>query len=359
LTDGKGLHIMTGMQSGVGNGTPVQSGARRSRAWFWALLIVLVGPVVAALTLGIIGIFLAAASLTPAHRAAAGEDEAPRMRETWSCGHGDIKVVRIPVSGVLVEGDDGGLFASRGPVEEALRQIHAATHDHDTMAIILEINSPGGGMTASDLIYKALVDFKRELPGRKVVALLGDIAASGGYYVAAAADYIMAQPTTLTGSFSVIISKINVKGLGDQYGVKLDTIKSGRNKDMLSPFAEMSDEQRKILQDVVDELHGRFVSLIAEARPELSEEDVRQLADGRVFTGGKAREYKLVDEIGYWDDAVSRTCKLLDVDDIKVFRYGEEFSLSALLSGVQPVRLTVAGLVDRLARTRVLTMWQL
>jgi protease IV len=353
------LHTMPGMEGNMSSDGIKADAGCKSRAWIWFLAVSIGLPMLACAAVVVAAVLWFAANHVPSHRAAMGVDEFPALRETWSYGHGVTKVVRIPVKGVLVERDEGGLFASRGPVETALRQIRAATEDGDVKAIILEVDSPGGGVTASDLMYKALLDFKASTPDRKIVALLGDIAASGGYYVTTAADYIIAQPTTITGSIGVIISKYNIKKLGDDYGVKLETIKSGRNKDILSPFADLSDEQKTVLQDVVDEMYQRFVGLVARARPGVSKDDLQRLTDGRVFTSTKALECKLIDEIGYWNDAVAKTEGLLDVKEVKVVRYSEEFSLSDFLSGLQDVSLSANGLFNRMARVRLLTLWQL
>jgi protease-4 len=287
-----------------------------------------------------------------------GIDEVPALKAVWSYGHGSTKVARIGIRGVLMEDAPAGFFVMPGPVHAALTRIRAATEDPEIEAIILEVDSPGGGITACDLIYKALIDFKERYPKRKIVALLGDVAASGGYYVAAAADYIIAHPTTLTGSIGVLLSSLNVKELGEKIGVKLVTIKSGENKDILSPFGTLTEAQREVLQKLIDEMHDRFVMLVAKGRPDLSKDEVRLLADGRIFTGAKALEYKLVDEIGYWNNAVAKTCELLGVEDVRVLRYTEEFSLSSFLRGIQPVKLSSRSLVEQ-TQARMMYIWQI
>ena len=329
----------------------------RGRGWFGPFMMSIVGPIIASFVMFILVLVVLAAVAGGQGNGKNPSDQAPQLSKTWSYGYGTTAVVRIDVKGVLTEAEEGGLFSQPGPVETALRQITAATEDPEIMAIILEVDSPGGGVTASDLIYKALQDFKASDPARKVIAVFGDIAASGGYYVAAGADWIVAHPTTLTGSFSVLISHLNVKKLGETYGIKLESIKSGANKDMLNPFTDLTDEQRVILQEVVDEMHERFVTLIADGRPELDAVDVAPLADGRVFSGPKALELKLVDQVGYWDDAVSKTCDLLNVEDIKVYRYSEEFGLKSLLKGAAAKRIPSLSLGE-LGRSRLLYMWQ-
>ena len=346
------------MEGNPGDGRTAAGNTGRNRGWLWVLLLLFAGPAVAITILMVVIGASIVQCVKPSQCMGEGVDEFPTLRETWSYGHGSTKVVRIPVKGVLIESEATSLFSSRGPVETVLRQIRAATVDDSIRAIILEVDSPGGGVTASDIIYKALLDFKAKSEGRKVIALFGDLAASGGYYVATAADYIIAHPTSLTGSLSVLITQLNVKQLGDQYGVRMETIKSGKNKDMLSPFSNLSDEQRIILQELVDEMHGRFVECITKARSALSADEVRSIADGRIFTSKKALELKLIDQIGYWDDAVAKTSELLGEDEVKVMKYADEFSLSAMLSGVDSAPLSINSLLGKAGRIRVMSIWQ-
>jgi protease-4 len=265
-----------------------------------------------------------------------GADEFPDMRETWSCGSGDTKVVAVPLQGMIMLGEEqGGMFGPAvGPADVALQSIRRATHDKDVRALILRVDSGGGGITASDILFKALADFKKAKPDRVIVAVFGDVAASGAYYVSMAADYILAHPTTLTGSIGVLIQTINARELAQKIGIRDVTIKSGANKDLLNPLGEMTPEQRAMLQELVDELHQRFVSLVARGR-ELPEEKVRELADGRIMSAGRALEQGLVDELGYFEDAVEKTADLLGVKAVKVYRYEQQFSFSAFLRAMQ------------------------
>ncbi len=253
----------------------------------------------------------------------AGEDEAPYMVETWSLGHGDVKVVRIPVEGMIMLGESAWYA---GNANTALRSIRRATHDPEVEGLILEINSGGGGITDSDIIYKALLDFKSAQPGRAVVSIMGDIAASGAYYIALASDHIMAHPTTLTGSIGVIMQSYNFKELAAKLGIQDVTIKSGANKDMLNPFQEVKPEQREMLQKVISAMHDRFVTLVAENR-KLPKETVAPLADGRVFIADEAVRNRLIDSIGYNEDALVKIAELLKTDAVKVYRYDEQVTL--------------------------------
>jgi len=257
-----------------------------------------------------------------------GEDEAPYMVETWSSGHGDVKVVRIPVSGMIMLGDTSWYM---GNANTALRSIRRATHDPEVEGLILEINSGGGGITDSDIIYKALKDFKAAQKGRVVVSLMGDVAASGAYYIALASDYILAHPTTLTGSIGVIMQAYNFKELAAKLGVQDVTIKSGANKDFLNPFQDVKPEQKEILQKVISAMHERFVALVAENR-KLPKEVVAPLADGRVFIADEAVRLKLIDGIGYSSDAQAKIAELLDADGVKVYKYEEQVTLMDLFA---------------------------
>ncbi len=262
---------------------------------------------------------------TPTH----GEDEYPPFEEVWSCGQGSNKVIRIPISGMIMLGNDGSIFSPGGSADFALKAIRRATLDPKVMALILDIDSGGGGITASDILYQALLDFKASQSDRRIVAICGDTAASGAYYVALAADHIIAHPTTVTGSIGVLIPSINMRELAQRYGIHDATIKSGDNKDLLSPLGEITPEKKALLQDVVDSLHSRFVSIVA-AQRNLPEEEVRALADGRIFTADDALKRGLIDETGYWKDAITRTSELLNVGNIIVYRYEEHFSFGEL-----------------------------
>ena len=261
-----------------------------------------------------------------------GEDEVPDLQEVWSSGseHG-VKVVRIPLTGLIMLGEEGwGGGSSASSAGAALRAIQRATHDPEVEGIILEVDSGGGGITASDIIYKALQDFKKAKRGRVIVTLMGDIAASGAYYISLPSDLILAHPTTITGSIGVIMQSYNIKELAAKIGIKDETFKSGANKDILNPFQDVTPEQRAMLQGVIDALYGRFVKLVAEAR-KLSEPEVRKLADGRIFVAEDALEHKLIDGIGYSSDAEKEMIKLLNVQEINIIRYSEETSILDLL----------------------------
>lgn len=249
------------------------------------------------------------------------QDQFPEYDEIWSYGQGDAKVVRIGLQGVIMRGRQERLFGSDPDmVESILSQIRAATIDEEVQAILLEVDSPGGGVTPSDEIYAALERFKRADEDRTIFVFVRDLCASGGYYAAMASDYIMAEPTAIVGSVGVIMQTLNMKGLGEKIGLSSVTIASGANKDMLNPFEEVNPQHLEMLQKLVDSMQNRFASIVEDARGL----DSRELLDGRVFNVEQALEENLIDGVGYWDDAVDKLADLMDVDDLRIVRYSQE-----------------------------------
>jgi protease-4 len=182
------------------------------------------------------------------------------------------------------------------------------------------VNSPGGGVTASDDVYGEIVRFKKE---RKVpvVAALGDVAASGGYYVACAADRIVAHPTTTTGSIGVIMTGLNLEGLLAKVGVRNQTFKAGEHKDILSPFRGATPEERRIVQSILDDLHTRFVSVVRESRAGLDLRRLAELTDGRIFDAPQALQAGLIDQIGDLHAAIDAARAAAHVDEARVVAY--------------------------------------
>jgi protease-4 len=176
------------------------------------------------------------------------------------------------------------------------------------VAVVIEINSPGGGVTASDEMHQSILDF-RENTSKPVVVSMGDTAASGGYYIATAADRIVANETTLTGSLGVIIPLNNFAEAAEKYGIRQVVIKSGKYKDMGSAFREMRPDEREIFQSIVNQEYAEFVDVISEGRG-IPEERVREIADGRVYSGSQARDLGLVDSFGGLDEASATAGRL-------------------------------------------------
>lgn len=177
---------------------------------------------------------------------------------------------------------------------DIIEQLNQFGKDDSIKAIVLRIDSPGGGVAASQEIYAAVVDMKKK---KKVVASMGSIAASGGYMIACAADKIVANPGTLTGSISAIMHFANVEELLKKVGLKASVVKSGKYKDIGSPVREMTTEEKKLLQELVDDIYDQFLDMVAQNR-NIPKENVRDIADGRVFTGRQAHKLGLVDYLG-------------------------------------------------------------
>jgi len=221
------------------------------------------------------------------------------------------KVALIHVEGVIVGGrGQGGLLGDGGGMDSVIRQIQAARDDETVRAVVLRINSPGGSAPASQEVGEELK--KLRSAGKPVIASMGDIAASGGYWIAALCDRIYANPGTITGSIGIYIPYANYEELFKKIGVHGEKIKSGPHKDMLSPERPMTAAERAILQEMVDDLYDQFVAVVAEGR-KMEPDRVRRLADGRIYTGRQAKKLGLVDEMGTQEDAVNAAARLAGI----------------------------------------------
>ena len=297
-----------------------------------------------------------------ADRDGLGEDEAPEFQEIHSYGSGDTKVVRIPFSGTIMRMDaSDSIFSHADPVDQFVRKIRAARLDDEVEGLLLEIDSPGGAVSVIDEIHHEIVRFKESDPARKVVVLIRDVAASGGYYISLPADAIVAQPTAIVGSIGVLMQTVNIQGLADKLGIADVTVKSGKNKDLLNPLQPVSPEQLAILQRTVDATYDRFVGLVSAARG-IPEKKLRaSIADGRIFDASDALSNGLVDALGYREDAIARLAGLLDLqaDDLFIVTYKEKQTfLDALFSEMaSPVDHLAARASARLS-PRLLYLWQ-
>ncbi|MDX8290136.1 signal peptide peptidase SppA [Metabacillus indicus] len=248
-------------------------------------------------------------------------------------GNESDKIVVLEVNGVIQDTGENvtSFFETAGyNHQQFLKMIDAAAEDNNVRGIMLKVNSPGGGVVESAEIHKHLMDAK-EKHDKKIYVSMGTTAASGGYYISAPADKIYAAPDTLTGSLGVIMQGVNYSGLAEKYGVKFETIKSGEFKDIMSPSREMTAEDRKILQAMVDNAYSGFVDVIAGGRG-MSDAEVRKIADGRIYDGRQAKELNLIDELGYSDDALKGMKKDLKIDGAHVVEYETNAGLDSLLS---------------------------
>lgn len=244
------------------------------------------------------------------------------LREQTVEGSGAGKILLLDLSGIISENPPLALGAQAPHVSLLARvreELKKAEDDDRVKALVVRINSPGGTATASDVLYRELARFKehKKVP---VVAAIMDVGASGGYYVALAADTIVAHPTTVTGSIGVVMLTLNAEGLLQKVGVSPVTIKSGAKKDMGSPFRGLTEDERVIFQGVIDDLYARFVSLIVKSRG-IPEAEVRAFADGRIYTAQQAKELGLVDQVGYLEDALALAKQRAKLDEARVIMY--------------------------------------
>lgn len=231
---------------------------------------------------------------------------------------GEDRIALIRIEGVILD------------AQETIGELKRFSENPSVKAIVLRIDSPGGGVVPSQEIYDA-VRRVRTKSNKAVIASMGSVAASGGYYIAAATDRIVANPGTLTGSIGVIMETANVEGLLQKIGVEGVVVKSGKYKDVGSPLRKMTDEERGLLQTVMDDVHKQFIEAVAEGRS-LELADVQTLADGRIFTGRQAKDAKLVDELGNLDDAIQLAADVVGIEgEPKIIEQRRRFSIRELL----------------------------
>lgn len=244
----------------------------------------------------------------------------PTYEEEYVSGEGDQKIAAIPVQGRITAAETGlaGTVPTTSPsgLRDALQQAEEAD---DVEAVILEVDSPGGGVTASDQMHQHIMDFKKS-SNKPVVVSMGSTAASGGYWISTAADRIVTNETTLTGSLGVFIPLLNFSEAADKYGVTQKYVKSGKFKTMGSPWKDLTEQEREIFDSIVDQEYDKFVEVIMEGRG-LPEQRVRDLADGRVYSGLQAKNLGLADTTGGLDEAAEVSRNLADIESARIVRY--------------------------------------
>jgi len=249
-------------------------------------------------------------------------EEAAPLEEKVISGQGRDKILLLDISGMLLEQSPTRWLGLGGPVSLPSRikeELKKASEDKRVKAVVLRVHSPGGTVNAADLIYHELVRFKKDRQVRIIAWVMG-LAASGGYYVAQAADTIIAQPTSIIGSIGVVALKFNVKELMDKIGVDTEVVKAGRLKDLWSPFRPASPEEALLMQGIIDDFYHRFVDVVAENR-QLSRAQVLKCADGRIFTASQALAHRLLDSIGYLDEALELAKDQAGLKEATVVRY--------------------------------------
>ena len=208
-----------------------------------------------------------------------------------------------------------------GPIlnsKDIVRQLKKYRKNKSIDAVVLRIESPGGAIGASQEIYEEVKKVRES--GKIIVASMGNVAASGGYYVACGADKIVANPGTVTGSIGVIAEFFNISELADKFGLKFETVKSGKFKDSGSPFRTLTNEERKYFQKLIDDSFQQFVDVVHKERG-IDKEKLLEIADGRIFTGQQAKELNLVDKLGSYEDAISLSIKMAGIsEDARIIR---------------------------------------
>lgn len=257
------------------------------------------------------------------------------QEDIYQQGLGD-KLVLIDVDGIILAGQEEDFFSTPTYDHQVfLSQIEHAFSSSDVKGVILRVNSPGGAVSELDEIYFKMNELREKYP-KPMVVYMDRVAASGGYYIATPADKIFANRNTITGSIGVILGNYNYYQLAENLGIKDQTFKSGTHKDILNPMREMTQEEERIIQELVDESYGFFVDAIVESRG-MDRARVIELADGRIYSGQQAVNNGLIDEIGFLEQAISATAELASIDDPQVVRYtrNDIFKLNNFLSGLK------------------------
>jgi protease-4 len=240
------------------------------------------------------------------------------------------KIVVIYVSGIISSSEDG-YAGEDGMVADIEDQLQQAEDDKHVKAIILRINSPGGEVVASDEIYQAIVAARDKEPKKPIVASIDTVGASGAYYIAVGADWIIANELSITGSIGVIMESFTYGDLADKIGIKFYTFKSGKYKDIMNPAREPTEDEKALVQGLIMEVYEKFVGIVAEERDMKVDELKNGLADGRILSGKQALEAGFVDGVGYFEDAIDKAEDLAKIKKARVIRYAQPFSIRNLL----------------------------
>ncbi len=242
-------------------------------------------------------------------------------------GMGPDKIAVIRLVGTITR-EDAAFFGDMASSRRIVSLLERAERDASVKAVILELDTPGGGVMASNEIYEKIQAVRGA--GKVVVALMTEVAASGGYYIAAGTDHIIADPTTITGSIGVIVALANIQELSRKIGIRTIVFKSGELKDLGSPTRPITPQEAAIFQRLVDEAHARFVDIVARHR-NLDRARALRLADGRIYTGEQARQAGLVDSLGHFPDAVETAKQRAGITDAQIVEYGTDGFLRTLL----------------------------
>ncbi len=267
------------------------------------------------------------------------------------------KIVVIDVDGLLLNSRQQGFFSTgENPVSLFVEKLDKAQADSKVKALIIRINSPGGGVTASDIMHDRLLRFRKARSDVRVFAVIEDVGASGAYYIACGAERILAHPTSVVGSIGVIVQTVSFAGTMAKLGITAHAITSGKHKDLASPLKPLDKEDQAILQDMVDRYYKRFLAVVAAGRKGLPADKVKALADGRVFAGEKAKELGLVDGIKHMTEAIEMAKLECGANRVKVIMYhrpwGHRANVYAALPAAPQINLVNISVGDFLDMTR-------
>lgn len=274
--------------------------------------------------------------------------EPQQLEEHVVSGEGEAKILLLDISNMITNLDQSGPFGigeKKGLSTRVREQLDKAAEDEDVKALLLRINSPGGTVTASDMIYHDITELKTKR-GIPVVAQMLDMGTSGAYYIALAADEIIASPTTVTGSIGVILSGANFSGLMEKIGVKDQTLKTGTHKDAGSPLRPMTESDNQLLQGVLTDLQSRFLATVRERRPQMSAEALKTMSDGRIVTATQALELGVVDRIGYLDDTIKAVEKRATVGSAQVVIYRRPSEFAETIYAHAPIAPAQMNLIN-------------
>ena len=274
------------------------------------------------------------------------------------------KIAIIDVDGLLLNNRQQSIFsAGENPVSLFVEKLDKAQRDPNVRAIIVRINSPGGGVTACDIMHERLRRFREARSDVKVFAVIEDVGASGAYYVACGAERILAHPTSVVGSIGVIVQTVSFAGTMAKLGIDAHAITSGKHKDLASPLKPLDKEDQAILQEMVDRYYERFLKVVGAGRKALPAAKVKALADGRVFAGQQAKELGLVDGLMHMTEAIELAKRQCGVDRAKVVMYNRPWGYRANVYSAMPavpqinlLNISVGDILD-MTRPRFMYLW--
>ena len=269
------------------------------------------------------------------------------------------EIAVIHITGVISEYDQRSTFLDyiENPVDGVRNRLDIIRTDENVKGVLLVVDSPGGGVTASDVLFNHVMNFRDET-GIPVVTFMKQVAASGAYYVAAASDAIIAYPTTITGSIGVIMYSFNFSGLMEKYGVEYVPIKTSDRKDSLSPFKPVEQTEVEWMQTIVDHMLNRFIDAIDAGRENLDREEVVQLADGRIYIAAEAEQLGLIDKVGYFEDAVDLLGEMAGIEEPMLVEFEREMHFRDIIGRVS-LQLPRSMLEEKIMRQGNLELYYL